>query len=122
MGAATAASCLIDLHDLVMLTANGLVLTYAGVSIAVLVGRRTGSTAKGHYRMPFYPIAPVFALLAILAVAIADLADAKSGRPSLEANLAVMALFAAYYALYLRRRGGWTLRGADGQALGRGAG
>jgi len=29
----------------------------------------------------------------------------------------VMALSAAYYLLYLRRRGGWTLRGADGQPL-----
>jgi L-asparagine transporter-like permease len=88
------------------------------VAIAVIVGRRTGATASGCYRMPLYPIAPVFALAAVAAVAIADLADAKTGRPSLEANLAVMALFAAYYAFYLRRRGGWTLRGADGQEIG----
>ncbi len=117
MGAATAAGCLIKLDYLVMLTANGLVLVYAGVSIAVLTGRRNGSTDKGHYRMPLFPLAPVFSLVALAAVAAADLADAKSGRPSLLANLAVMALFAAYYALYLRRRGGWTLRGADGEAL-----
>ena len=54
------------------------------------------------------------------AVAAADLADAKTGRPSLLSNLAVMVFFAAYYALYLRRRGGWTLRGADGEAIGLG--
>ncbi len=117
MGAATAASCLIDLDDLVMLTANGLVLVYAGVSIAVLAGRKTGSTARGLYRMPLFPLAPVLSLLALAAVAIADLADAKTGRPSLMANLAVMALFGAYYAFYLRRRGGWSLRGSDGQTL-----
>ena len=40
-----------------------------------------------------------------------------SGRPSLLANLAVMALSAAYYVFYLKRRGGWTLRGADGLPL-----
>jgi len=117
MGAATAACCLINLDYLVMLTANGLVLVYAGVSLAVLMGRRNGSTGRGEYRMPLFPLAPVLSLLALAAVAAADLADAKSGRPSLLSNLAVMALFAAYYALYLRGRGGWSLRGADGEAL-----
>ena len=117
MGAATAACCLINLDFLIMLTANGFVLVYAGVSVAALAGRRTGSTAKGHYRMPLFPLAPVLSLAALAAVAAADLADAQSGRPSLIANLAVMALFAAYYGLYLRRRGGWTLRGADDEAL-----
>ena len=117
IGAATAASCLINLDYLVMLTANGLVLVYAGVSLAVLMGRRNGSTGGGHYRMPLFPLAPAASLFALAAVAAADLADAKSGRPSLLSNLAVMGLFAAYYALYLRRRGGWTLRGAGGEAL-----
>jgi amino acid transporter len=117
MGAATAACCLLDLHLLVMLTANGLVLIYAGVSIAAVAGRLNGSTAGGHYRMPLFPLAPVFALIALAAVIWADLADAETGRPSLLANLAVMALFAAYYGLYLRRRGGWVLRGADGETL-----
>lgn len=117
MGAATAAFCLIKLDFLIMLTANGFVLIYAGVSIAALGGRRTGSTASGDYRMPLFPLAPILSLVALAAVAAADLADGDSGRPSLIANLAVMALFAAYYGLYLRRRGGWTLRGADDEAL-----
>jgi amino acid transporter len=117
MGAATAACCLLNLDFLVMLTANGLVLVYAGVSAAALAGRVRGSTDGGHYRMPFFPLAPVLSLIALAAVAAADLADARTGRPSLLSNVAVMALFAAYYALYLRRRGGWTLRGADGEAL-----
>jgi amino acid transporter len=117
MGAATAACCLLDLHLLVMLTANGLVLVYAGVSVAAVAGRLNGTTAGGHYRMPLFPLAPALALVALAAVIWADLADAETGRPSLLANLAVMALFAAYYALYLRRRGGWALRGADGEML-----
>jgi L-asparagine transporter-like permease len=118
MGAITAACCFLNLDLLVMLTANGLVLIYAGVCIAAMVGRRTGRTARACYRMPLYPLAPIFALLALAGVAAADLADAKTGRPSLLFNVAVMGLFAAYYVFYLKRRGGWTLRGSDGQALG----
>ena len=120
MGAATAASCLLDLDTLVMLTANGLVLVYAGVCAAALAGRRSGATAHAAYRMPLFPLAPVAALIALAGVAWADLADPVVGRPSLLANLAVMAAFAAYYVVYLRRRGGWALRGADGEALGDG--
>lgn len=117
MGAMTAACCLMDLDTLVMLTANGLVMVYAGVSIAALAGRANGTTAAGDYRMPLFPTAPVLALIALTAVALGDLADPKVGRPSLLANLAVMALFAAYYLIYLRRRGGWSLRGADGEVI-----
>jgi amino acid transporter len=118
MGAATAASCFLDLKTLVMLTANGLVMIYAGVSIAALAGRLNRTTAHGHYRMPLFPLAPAVALVALAGVAWADMADPEVGRPSLLANLAVMAVFTAYYFLYLRRRGGWVLRGADGEALG----
>jgi len=118
MGAATAACCLLDLHLLVMLTANGLVLVYAGVSVAVVAGRLTGRTDRGDYRMPLFPLAPAVALIALAAVVWADMADPEVGRPSLLANLAVMTLFGVYYGVYLRRRGGWALRGADGEALG----
>jgi hypothetical protein len=67
--------------------------------------------------MPWFPVAPVGALIALAAVAVADLADPETGRPSLLANVAVMVASAAYYALYLRRRGGWALKGADCEAL-----
>lgn len=117
MGAITAACCFLNLDFLVMLTANGLVLIYAGVAAAAIAGRRNGATRSAAYRMGPYPLAPVFSLAALAAVAVADMADAQTGRPSLLSNVAVMALSAAYYALYLRRRGGWTLRGADGEAL-----
>ncbi|HKT53823.1 MAG TPA: APC family permease [Caulobacteraceae bacterium] len=117
MGVLTAASCLLDLKLLVMLTANGLVMIYAGVSVAAIAGRTNGSTAGGAYRMPFFPLAPAVSLFALAAVAVADLMDPQTGRPSLIANLAVMALFAAYWAFYLRRRGGWALTGADGEVL-----
>jgi L-asparagine transporter-like permease len=100
-----------------MLTSTGIVVIYAGVSVAVIVGRLNGSTAPGHYRMPLYPLAPVLSLVALAAVVVANLIDPEVGRPSLIANIAVMALCALYYVLYLRRRGGWQLRGADGLPL-----
>lgn len=118
MGAATAAACLLKLDLLVMLTANGLVVIYAGVCAAAIAGRLTGSTAAAEYRMPLFPLAPAASLAAIAAVVWADLLDADVGRPSLIANLAVMAVAAAYYGLYLRRRGGWALRGVGGEELG----
>ena len=117
MGAATAACCFLNLDTLVMVTGNGLVLVYAGVSIAVLMGRRTGATAAGHYRMPLFPAAPVVALVALTLVAAADLADPQVGRPSLIVNVAIMLAFAAYHHLYLKRRGGWALRGVGGVDL-----
>jgi amino acid transporter len=117
MGAATAACCLLPLELLIMLTGTGLVVVYAGVSVAVIAGRRNGATAVGHYRMPAFPLWPLAALLGLAGVAYADLLDPAVGRPSLVANLVVMAVSAAYYLVYLRRRGGWTLRGADGLPL-----
>jgi hypothetical protein len=50
-------------------------------------------------------------------VVAANIADPTDGQPSLIANLAVMAACALYYFAYLRRRGGWQLRGADGKPL-----
>lgn len=117
MGAANAACCFVGMNLLVMLTSTGIVLIYAGVSVAVMAGRRTGSTREACYRMPLYPLAPVAALVALAAVVVANLMDPQVGRPSLLANLAVMAGFAAYYTFYLKRRGGWVLRGADGLPL-----
>jgi amino acid transporter len=117
MGAATAACCFLSIDLLVMLTSTGIVVVYAGVSIAAMVGRRNGTTAGGHYRMPLYPLAPVFSLVGLAGVVAANLADPTDGQPSLIANAVVMAVFALYYLLYLKRRGGWQLRGADGLPL-----
>jgi amino acid transporter len=117
MGAATAACCFLSIDLLVMLTSTGIVVVYAGVSVAVMVGRRNGTTAASHYRMPLYPLAPLVSLVGLAAVVVANLVDPVDGQPSLIANAVVMALCAAYYWLYLRRRGGWRLRGADGLPL-----
>jgi amino acid transporter len=117
MGAATAAACFLNLDLLVMLTASGIVVVYAGVSVAAMIGRETGASAGAGYRMPLFPLAPVFSLAALGAVVAANVMDPDGGRPSLIANGVVMALSAAWYWVYLRRRGGFTLRGADGLPL-----
>ncbi len=117
MGAATIACCFAPLPLLVILSGTNLVMLYAGVSAAAIAGRINGTTAVGHYRMPLYPLWPVISLIGLAGVAFADLQDADFGRPSLLANLAVMAVSAAYYLVYLKRRGGWQLRGADGKPL-----
>ena len=116
-GAVAAGCCFIPLKQLVILTATNLVVIYAGVSLAVIVGRINGTTAVGHYRMPLFPLWPVVSLLALAGVAFVDWLDPDQGQPGLLANLAVMAVSVAYYLLYLRRRGGWTLRAADGRTL-----
>jgi amino acid transporter len=116
-GSATLACCFLPLGLLVILSGANVVMLYAGVSVAVMAGRRNGSTAHGHYRMPLYPFWPVLALAGAAGVAVAGWMDPAQGRPGLISNLVVMALSAAYYRFYLRRRGGWTLRGADGKPL-----
>ena len=75
------------------------------------------ATAAGDYRMPHFPFWPIVTLVGTAGVAWAAISDPVDGRPSLLANLGAAALFAAYWALYLRRRGGWVLRGADGLPL-----
>jgi amino acid transporter len=116
-GTATLACCFLPLDLLVILSGTNVVMLYAGVSVAVMVGRHNGSTAHGHYRMPLYPLWPIAALLGLAGVVFADCLDSKEGRPGLISNLVVMGLSVVYYRLYLRPRGGWTLRGADGRPL-----
>lgn len=117
MGVATAACCLLPLELLIMLTGTGLAVVYAGVSLAAIAGRRNGTTDVGHYRMPAFPFWPIAALVGLAGVGFASVLDPDVGRPSLAANLVVMLVSAAYYLVYLKRRGGWTLRGADGLPL-----
>jgi amino acid transporter len=117
MGLATVAACCMKLETLVMLTGTGIVVVYAGVSVAAIAGRLNGSTGHAAYRMPLFPLAPVLSLAALAAVVAADVFDPDVGRPSLIANLIVMALAAGYYLVVLRRRGGWALRGEGGALL-----
>ena len=113
-GAVSTLPCWIDLKILLIFTGTSLIAIYGGICVAAIMGRRTGDTRHGAYRMPWFPIAPAFCLVVLVYVAYTNWIDPEIGRPSLLVNLAVMALSAMYYRWVIRRRGIWKLaRPAD---------
>jgi amino acid transporter len=112
-GVLAALACLAPLDLLLVLTGTGLILVYSSLCIAALIGRWRRGTAHGHYRMPLFPLAPIAALLVMVYVVFASWFDPATGRPSLFATLGIVIVSALYYALVLRRRGVWKLRGPE---------
>jgi amino acid transporter len=115
-GVLASLACFIDMNLLLVITGTSLVVIYASLCVAVMVGRRKGKTGiktgkKRLYRMPLYPLPPLLALVMLGYVIYANTLDPDIGRPSLWATGGMMALSAAYYFLILRRRGDWVLRG-----------
>lgn len=107
------AACFLPLTLLLVLSGTGLVAIYAGISVAAIVGRRTGRTAHAAYRMPIYPVAPVVTLLALAYVVWTSWLDPVEGRPGLVMTAGQIALSISYYWFVLRRRGGWYVDDAD---------
>lgn len=103
-------ACFIDFNLLLVITGTSIVIIYAALCLAALVGRHTQKTNHGHYRMPFYPLPPVLGLLALIYVIYANYMDEVVGRPSLWATLGIMLISSVYYFVILRRRGTWILR------------
>ncbi|MFC4909784.1 APC family permease [Actinomadura gamaensis] len=113
-GALSAAACFVPERFLLVVTGTSLVVVYGALCLAVLAGRRNGTTAHAAYRMPWFPLAPVAALAALGYVIYQNARDPAVGRPSLLVTALVMAVAAAYFVLVLRRRGGWVLKDAPG--------
>ncbi len=88
-------------------------MIYALLCVAAFAGRRNGTTAGGHYRMPLFPVPAILAFVALVYVAYQNLLDAAFGRPSLIATLLIMVVAAIYYVLVLARRTDWNLHGPD---------
>ncbi len=109
-GALAALLCFVPLALLLVITGTAIVVVYGALCVAVIAGRRTGSTAHAAYRMPFYPWPPVIALLMLVYVIYTNLIDPKAGQPSLVATLVTIAVSALYYRFVLARRGAWVLR------------
>jgi amino acid transporter len=107
MGAAALAGCFIDPKVLVLILGNGSVAIYAALCLATLVGRRSGATRHGVYRMPLFPVAPVLALAALAAVVWFDLNDA-AGLQGLAATAATAGASALYAVFILRRKRSWV--------------
>lgn len=109
-GGSSILMCFLGLNLVLVLTGTGIVLTYAGVCVAALTGRRNGTTAHATFRMKFFPALPAVGLIAIAYVLYTNWLDPDSGRLSLIANLVAIALSLAYYVFVLSRRGTWILR------------
>jgi amino acid transporter len=105
----SAAACFIDMNLLFVVTGTSLIVIYALLCVAVIVGRSNGATANGHYRMPFFPIPAVIGLLALIYIAYQNFMDVAFGRPSLMATGIIMLVAAVYYAVFLARRKDWQL-------------
>lgn len=112
-GGASLVMCFLGLNLLLVLTGTGIVLTYAGMCLATLAGRRTGTTDHAAFRMKFFPALPVIGFVALLYILYTSWLDPNVGRLSLFANIAVIALSLLYYVFVLRVRGRWILRGPD---------
>jgi amino acid transporter len=111
----SAAACFIDLKVLLVLTGSSLIVVYAALCLASIMGRRNGSTAHAPYKMRWWPLPPILALAALVYVTIQTAKDPVIGRPSLYVTLGVLALAAIYYVF---RRHEWALRGpSDEEAV-----
>jgi amino acid transporter len=109
-GALACLLCFVSLSLLLVVTGTAIVVVYGALCVAVIAGRRTGSTAHAAYRMPFFPWPPVLALVALAYVIVTNLLDPATGRPSLVATAVIILVSAAYYRFVLARRGAWVLR------------
>jgi len=105
VGAVGVVLCLtVGLDTLVTLTGASLVLNYAMVALAALVGRMNGATADSPYRMPAWPLPPLLALGALLYITFEQTATAWL----VTGVTALIAL--AYYFIYLYPRQGRAWR------------
>jgi amino acid transporter len=112
-GVIAAAVCFVDENLLLVITGTALVVVYAVLCVAVINGRRTGSTGHGAYRMPLYPLPPLLGLAALGYVTYANAVDPTIGRPSLIVTAVILLVSAACYLVRRRLRGDWVLRGHE---------
>jgi amino acid transporter len=108
---AAVVAAIVPIGSLITATGATLVALYVIVALSAIVGRRNGSTAHAHYRMPWWPVAPV-AVIAALGYVTYEL---WLGNPW-QVIIAVGALaigYAYYYAyLYPQRGTRWTMPAA----------
>ena len=116
VGAVSCAACFVPLRLLLVLSGAGIAVTYLGIALAAIVGRRTGATDHADYRMPLFPLAPLVTIAALALVFWASWLDTETGRPGLIATAVQMLLAALYFALVLRRRGAWEIFAGEARA------
>lgn len=94
---------------LLVLCSNQLILEFLLLGLAVLVGRRRGTTGA-HHRTWLHPVVPVLAILVTLGLIVADWLDPDAGRPSLLVLGALILASLAWRGWHLRRRAWRTAR------------
>jgi len=114
-GALSCGLCFIPLRLLLIATGTSVAVVYSFLCVGVILGRASGATRHGLFRLWGFPMTPIVALVALVGVLWADWLDPGDGRSGLFAALAVAALAAGYFLVVLRRRG-WTLRGPEDEA------
>ena len=100
--------CLLPLPVLVMINGSGASLAYGLLAVGVIVGRRTGATARSQARMPWHPLGPVIVILTAIGLMAAGFADNGPGRAGLLVTLGLMGAGTLYYLLVLRRSPLWA--------------
>lgn len=106
-GALSAGLCLLPMGVLLMLSGAGTTLIYLALTLACLLHGGGRSRTAG-WRLPLWPLPPLLALALLLVFAAASLKDAAV---SFAAALGCAGAAALYYAMALKGRGAWRLRG-----------
>jgi amino acid transporter len=117
IGVFTIGCCFVPLTFLLVVSGAGLVAIYAGIAVAVIVSRQSGTSGTTGYRMPLFPLAPLVTLAALAYVLWSSWLDVEEGRPALIATAAQILLAVAYYRFVLKRRGDWTVHIPDCPSL-----
>ncbi len=115
LGATGLLLCLVPLSTLIMINGNGAAFGYALLAMAVILGRRSGTTAHTRARMPWHPIGPLVVLAAVATIGLAELFDTGSGRTGLLVTGVILGAGAVFYRVVVRQRGVWAPRGDRGR-------
>lgn len=98
----------VSLNALITATGATLVALYLIVALSAIVGRRNGTTAHAHYRMPGWPLAPVAVILALGYVTY-QLWQGNKWQVIIAAGALVVGYAYFYAYLYPRRATRWTM-------------
>lgn len=109
VGVAGAVLCLaVPLDTLIKLTGATLVANYAIIALAAFVGRATGATDHGPYRMPLWPLPPVLAFAALVYI------TTKQTHTALVVTGVTMLIGLVYWAVVIwpQRGRAWSIKAA----------
>jgi amino acid transporter len=108
--------CFVPLSVLVVISGNGNAMIYALMALAMIMGRRSGATARSSSPMPLFPLGPVVVIAVAVCLVLAGLSDNGSGRAGILTSLGIMAAGMAYYRLFVCRSDVWAHHDPDEEA------